>query len=67
MLHMSEYLTSKERHTYLHLENTTHSSLLWLSQKGFSLQSAMDNTVFPPPQESSKVGLGTKVLASSAQ
>lgn len=49
MLHMSEYLTSKEGlRIYTHLENAIHSLLLWSSQKGFSLQSAMDKTVLAP-------------------
>lgn len=47
MLHMSEYLTSKEQQTYLHLENTTHSSLLWLSQKGLVFRVLWTMQCFP--------------------
>lgn len=49
MLHMSEYLTSKERHTYLHLLIKYHSQFITVViPKGFSLRSAVDNTVFSP-------------------
>lgn len=48
MLHISEYLTSKERHTYLHLENTSHSSLLWLSQKDLVFRVLWTIQCFPP-------------------
>lgn len=66
MLHMSEYLTSKERHTYLHLENTSHSSLLWSSQKGLVFRVLWTIQCFPP-RRASKVELGTKLLANCAQ
>lgn len=57
MLHMSEYLTSKERHTYLHLENTSHSSLLWLSQKGLVFRVLGTMQCFPP-RRAQRLGWG---------
>lgn len=57
MLHMSEYLTSKERHTYLHLENTSHSSLLWLSQKGLVFRVLWTIQCFPP-RRAQRLGWG---------
>lgn len=59
MLHMSEYLTSKEQHTYLHLENTSHSSLLWLSQKGLVFRVLWTMQCFPP-RRAQRLGWGPK-------
>lgn len=56
MLHMSEYLTSKEQQTYLHLENTTHSSLLWLSQKGLVFRVLWTMQCFPLEELQGRAG-----------